>query len=139
MNESASNPQPSPKWLRLIARIWSAPIILYALITALGYTWSWLTTGVADPYGVEGTSFIEALPPILMFISVLGLAAAWRWERLGGLLSLVFIAGVILLLILQGLTSDEFSRFLTPSLLCLLIIVPGVLFLIHSSSFSRKP
>ncbi|RKX75362.1 MAG: hypothetical protein DRP87_14765 [Spirochaetes bacterium] len=70
------------KWIRWIARIWSSPIIIYSLILVAGYTWNWVTTGVADPYAVEAYPPIEALPPILMFLSVLGLGIAWRWERL---------------------------------------------------------
>jgi len=41
------------KWIRRIARIWSFPIIVYALLMFSGYTWSWVTTGVADPHAVE--------------------------------------------------------------------------------------
>ena len=69
------------KWLRRIARIWSFPIIVYALMMFIGYAWSWATTGVADPYVVEEVPFIEALPPILLFVSVIGLGIAWRWEK----------------------------------------------------------
>ena len=79
------------KWIRWIARIWSSPIIVYALIMLIGYAWNLVTIGKADPYTVEGYPLIEALPPILMFLSVLGLGIAWRWERLGGALTLVFL------------------------------------------------
>jgi len=51
------------KWIRWIARIWSFPIIAYALLMFIGYAWNWATTGVADPHAVEGYPPTEALPP----------------------------------------------------------------------------
>jgi hypothetical protein len=71
----------STKWIRRIARIWSAPITVYALMLLTGYTWNWLTTGVADPYAVEEYPPIENLPPLFDFLSILGLGMAWRWEK----------------------------------------------------------
>ena len=49
-------------WIRRIARIWSFPIVVFALIMFAGYTWSWVTTGTADPYAVEDVSLVESLP-----------------------------------------------------------------------------
>lgn len=96
------------KWIRLIARIWSFPIIVYALIMFAGYVWNLTTIGKADPYAVEGYRFVEALPPILMFISILGLGIAWRWERLGGVITLVFIFAVLLLLLFRRPITHDF-------------------------------
>ena len=118
------------KLIRRIARIWSVPIILYSLMMLTGYAWNWLTTGVADPYAVEGYPFIEALPPILMFLAVLGLANAWRWERLGGVINLVFLLGVIVLLLITRPLTDDFSRFVIPYLMTIVIAIPGILFLV---------
>ena len=118
------------KLIRRIARIWSVPIILYSLMMLTGYAWNWLTTGVADPYAVEGYPFIEALPPILMFLAVLGLAIAWRWERLGGVINLVFLLGVIVLLLITRPLTDDFSRFVIPYLMTIVIAIPGILFLV---------
>lgn len=139
MNEITPSLDPDPKWIRITARIWSAPIILYTLLMAAGYTWNWLSTGVADPYAVEGTSFVEALPPILMFISVLGLALAWRWEKFGGVFSLVFTAGVIIVLLIQRPLSDELSRILIPYSMSLIILIPGILFLIYGIRSGKNP
>jgi hypothetical protein len=118
------------KWIRWIARIWSFPIIVYALLMFIGYAWSWVTTGVADPHAVEDYPPIEALPPILMFLSILGLGIAWRWERLGGTITIVFqLAAFSLLLILRPITHD-FPRLAVPYLLSVIVTTPGILFLV---------
>jgi hypothetical protein len=115
--------------MRWIARIWSFPIIVYALLMVIGYGWSWVTTGVADPNAVEDYPPIEALPPILMLVSILGLAIAWRWERLGGTIAVVFQVAVLpLLLILTPITRD-FPLTGIPYFLSMIITIPGVLFL----------
>lgn len=119
------------KLIRRIARIWSAPIIIYSLMMLTGYAWNWLTIGKADPYAVEGYPFVEALPPILMFLAVLGLAIAWRWERLGGAINLVFLLAVIVLLLITRPLTDDFSRYVIPYLMTIVIAIPGILFLIN--------
>ena len=104
--------------------------MVYALLLLVGYAWNWVTLGVADPYAVEGYPPIEALPPILMFLSVLGLGIAWRWERLGGMIVIVFqLAALSLLLVLTPLTHD-FPRSAVPYLLSMIVTIPGVLFLV---------
>ena len=93
--------------IRWSARIWSLPILVYAVLMLAGFTWSWLTTGVADPHAVEDYPFIENLPPVFMLLSVLGLGIAWRWERLGGTIAIVFqLAVLFLLLFLTPITRD---------------------------------
>lgn len=118
------------KRIRRIARIWSAPIIVYSLMMLSGYAWNWLTIGKADPYAVEGYPFIEALPPILMFLGVLGLGIAWRWEKLGGAINLVFQSAVILLLLITRPLTDDFYRSAIPYLMAMVIAIPGILFLV---------
>ena len=127
------------KWIRRIARIWSFPIIVYALMMLTGYAWNWVTTGKADPYVVEGTSFVEALPPILMFLSVLGLGIAWRWERLGGAITLVLELAVLLLLLIQRPITHDFSRSAIPYLMSTVIVIPGILFLVCWRRSRRTP
>jgi len=96
-----------------------------------GYAWNWVTIGKADPYAVEGYPLVEALPPILMFLSVLGLGIAWRWERLGGTISLVFqIAALMVLLIHRPITHD-FCWSVIPYLMSMVIAIPGILFLAY--------
>ena len=119
------------KLIRRIARIWSAPIILYSLMMLSGYAWNWLTIGKADPYAVEGYPFIEAVPPILMFLGVMGLAIAWRWERLGGAINLVFLLGVLVVLLITRPLTDDLSFVLIPYLMTIVIAIPGILFLVY--------
>jgi len=118
------------EWIRWIARIWSAPIIAYALLMFGGYAWNWVTTGVADPYAVQDYPPIEALPPILMFLSILGLGVAWRWERLGGTIAVVLELAVLSLLAIPSPISRDPRRSAIPYLLSMIVAVPGILFLV---------
>jgi hypothetical protein len=118
------------KWIRWIARIWSLPIVICALLMLVGYAWNWMTIGVADPYAVEDYPSIEALPPIFMFLSILGLGIAWRWERLGGTISIVFQLAVLSLLLIFSPLTRDFPRLALPYLLSMIVIIPGVLFLV---------
>jgi hypothetical protein len=127
------------KWIRWIARIWSSPIIIYALMMFIGYAWNWVTTGTADPYAVEGYPLVEALPPILMFLSVLGLGIAWRWERFGGAISLVFLLATLLILLIQRPITQDFSRSAIPYLMSLVVAIPGILFLVSWWRSRRQP
>ena len=127
------------KWIRWIARIWSFPIIVYSLIMLTGYAWNLVTIGTADPYTVEGYPLIEALPPILMFLSVLGLGIAWRYERLGGTITLVFLFAVLLLLLIQTPINHDFYRSAILYLKSTVIAIPGILFLVCWWRSRRMP
>jgi hypothetical protein len=118
------------KWIRWIARIWSLPLVVSALLMFVGYAWNWVTLGVADPNAVEDYPPIEALPPIFMFLSVLGLGIAWRWERLGGIIVIVFQLAVLSFLLFQRPITHDFPRFAAPYLLSMIVTIPGVLFLV---------
>ena len=118
------------KWIRWIARIWSFPIIAYALLLFVGYVWSWMTTGLADPHAVEEVSPIEALPPILLFFGILGLGIAWHWERLGGTIALVFQLAVFSVLLIDRPITQDFPRSAIPYLLTMVTTVPAILFLV---------
>jgi hypothetical protein len=98
----------------------------------IGYTWSWVTTGVADPHAVEEVPLIETLQPILLFISIIGLGIAWRWERLGALTSLIFLFATLILLVIQRPITLDFSLAMIPYLLVIVIAIPGSLFLVCS-------
>jgi hypothetical protein len=117
-------------WIRWIARVWSIPLIVYALLLLVGYAWNWATTGVADPYAVQEVPPVEALPPIFLGLGILGLGIAWRWERLGGTLSIVFQLAALSLLLIHGLLTDGFLRSAIPYLLLTVTFIPGILFLV---------
>jgi hypothetical protein len=118
------------KWIRWIARIWSIPIIGIALLMLIGYAWNWVTIGTPDPYVVEDYPPIEALPPIFMFLSILGLGIAWRWERLGGTITIVFQMAALSLLLIHSPITHDFPRSAVPYLLSMIITTPGILFLV---------
>ena len=130
MAKGSGNRDRVTKWIRWIARIWSVPLIVYALLMLVGTVWNSVTIGVADPYAVEEVPPTEALPPIFMFLRILGLGIAWRWERLGGTIVIVFELAVLSFLLIQRPLTHDFPRFAIPYVLSMIIAIPGVLFLV---------
>lgn len=118
------------KWIRWIARVWSFPLIAGALLVFAGNVWSWVSKGVADPYAVESYAAIEALPPILLFVSILGLGIAWRWEQWGGTIAAVFQLATLAVLLLYSPIARDFPRSGIPYLLWLIVTIPAILFLV---------
>jgi hypothetical protein len=104
-----------------------------------GYAWNWVTIGKPDPYVVEGYPPLEALPPILMFLGVLGLGIAWRWEGIGGVIALVFQLSVFITLLIQRPIKDDFYRSLIPYLMSVVIAIPGILFILYWWRSRRNP
>ena len=126
-------------WTRRIARILSALIIIFVLITVSGYAVNWIITGTADPYAVEDYPFIENLPPAFIFLATLGLAIAWRFEKLGGIINLVFCLATLPILIIHWPVYQD-PRFIAPYIVLVIVAIPGVLFLIywHKSKENQK-
>ena len=112
------------KRIRWIARIWGTVIIAFALLMLIGYAWNWVTTGKADPHAVEDYPPIENLIPITLGLSVLGLGIAWRWEGLGGAITIVFQLAT--LAVHHWLLSPRPY----PYPLTIAIATPGILFLV---------
>lgn len=132
MTEGNDRRNRASNWIRWGARIWSAPVIILALIFFIGYAWSWLTTGVADPHAVEDYPPIENLPPVFLLLSVLGLGLAWRWERQGGTIALLFQAAAVVALLLHRPIAGDFPRSAIPYLIVSVAAIPSVLFLVCS-------
>jgi len=119
------------KWMRWIARIWGTLVLALALLIFAGYAWSWVTTGTADPHAVEDYPPIENLPPLFALLSAVGLGLAWRWEGLGGAINLVFSLAALPVLLIHWPIAHDFPRYLVaPYGIWLIILVPGILFLI---------
>jgi hypothetical protein len=108
---------------RWVARIWSLGPILFALAE------------IIFPHSEEGVPihWTDWLALSLAFISVSGLALAWRWERLGGWISVVALA--IFLVIFLIFVERSF-----PAVLIFLvgIGVPAILFLISAYAGRRS-
>ena len=119
------------KRIRWIARTWGTLLVAFTLLVFTGYAWNWLTTGEADPHAADDYPPIENVPPLLGFLSVLGLAIAWRWEGLGAAIAIGSnLAGLPVLLVHWPITHD-FPRYLVaPYGIWMAIAIPGILFLI---------
>ena len=71
--------------IRRIARIWSAVIIVLALLVFIAEIIAAITTE-QEPY-----PFIENLIPLTLVLSVVGLVVAFRREGLGGAINIIFV------------------------------------------------
>ena len=86
MDRLGSRGDRTTKWIRRIARTSSVVIIAFTVVMIVGHL------VVPDPHAVDYPP-IENLLPLMMSLSVLGLGIAWRWEGLGGAISVgLFLA-----------------------------------------------
>ena len=110
----------SKSWVRLtrwVARIWSLGPILFALAEIL------------FPHAEEGVPvpWTDWLALSLAFMSVIGLALAWRWERMGGWISVVALTIFLVIFLISV------DRSFPAALIFLVGIgVPAALFLISA-------
>lgn len=87
---------PTTTRLRRIARIISAALIAFTIVMVVGHLIA------PEPVEVDYDP-IENILPIIMSLSVFALAVAWRWEGVGGALSLaLFVLVIILDWIIRG-------------------------------------
>jgi len=110
------------KVLRRIARIWSIAIIAIGILIFAGLLIESLLT---NPATTLDYPWWENLMPLMMFLAIVGLAIAWRWEGLGALITL---AGLLANLILYILTGR--SEVLIVVAIMIPVLIPAVLFLI---------
>ena len=68
--------------LRWVARVWSVPSIFALLLP-------YFVEGV---YWLQATSVREAIGHLCFFAILVGLVLAWRWEGLGGALTVAGLA-----------------------------------------------
>lgn len=120
MADTVKDVDVTTKWIRRIARIWSIVVIAFTLFMFIAHVVG------PDEHTVDDYPPIENLQPVLMVLSVMSLALAWRWERIGGILNIsFFVANLLLYWAIHG------RFFPLPGLATLsLAIVPGVLFLV---------
>jgi hypothetical protein len=119
------------RWIRWIARIWGGLVLVFALLILGNYASNWLTTGEADPYAAEDYPPIENLPPLLMFLAALGSGIAWRWEGVGGAITVISQLVALPVLLIHWPIGDGFPRYLVaPYGLWMIVTIPGILFLV---------
>lgn len=121
------------KRLRLIARIWSAIIIGITLLILIGYLGNYFTTGQMDPNAAKDYPPIENIPPLLNLFSAISLALAWKWEKLGGIITIIFQLILLPIYVIHWPLSENIHYLIAPYGIFLIVIVPGVLFFICSS------
>jgi len=118
-------------WIRWIARMWGAVILLIALSVLVGNIWTLMASGEGDPYAAEDYPFIENIPPVLMLVSAVGLGIAWRWEKTGGLIALFGQLAALPILLIHWPIAEGFPRYLiAPYGLSAVVAIPAILFLI---------
>lgn len=126
------------KRLKWIARIWSIPIIFIVLLIFIGNLWDIATNKSVDQYMVSNGTFIEYLPPILISLSTIGLILAWKWEYLGGILTIIFQLIMLIVLFFQTPLFKNFPRSLIPYIIFLIVITPGILFVLSSKKLKDE-
>ena len=113
------NGSPTTTLIRRIARIWSLIIIGLGILVFIAEIIEAATTELA-PY-----PSYENLIPFTLFLSVVGLAVAWRWEGLGGAITVLSVLGNLFVYLLTGRGAVGIViMILTP------ILIPGILFLV---------
>ena len=90
-----------------------------------------MTTGEADPHAAEDYPPIENLPPLLMFVAALGSGIAWRWEGLGGAITIVSQLVTLPVLLIHWPITHDFPRYVVaPYGTWMIVAIPGILFLV---------
>lgn len=100
---------------RWIARIWSVPILIFALARIV----------MPDPYATEPVPAEDWFLLSLWGVAILGLLVAWRWELVGGVLTIatMFLRELAWLL----LKGDWIVNFL---IVWAAVVPPAILFLV---------
>ena len=117
------------KWIsisRKITRIWSAVLIILGVLIFIAEIFA------AQDLPLEPYPWWENLMPLSIFLAILCLGLAWRWEALGGALALFFCVVNLLLYLATGR-----DQFFTVLLITLPVFIPAILYLFISWQ-SRK-
>ena len=111
--------QKTTRIIRWIGRAWAALMVTFMLFMFIAHI---IEDGIGPALNF---SLRDSTMMVSMVISVLGLALAWKWERLGGILAL---GGMVAFYILDFAFTGTFPR----GPVFLIIAFPGVLFLLSS-------
>lgn len=113
---STSNDVPrSAKIIRWIARIWSILVFAFALVRIF----------TPDPYATEPVPVEDWFLLSLWGVAILGLLVAWRWELVGGILTIATLFfRELAWVVLKG---PWFVNFL---IIWAFLVPPAILFLI---------
>jgi hypothetical protein len=130
MYKDATNTEVRSKWIRWTARIWGALIIAFVVLFVIGSIHSLITTGESDPNAQENIPLIEYSGPILLFLSTVGLAIAWKREKIGGGIAVGFQLLFLIILPFQDPISLKMS-FIGPLMISLFVMIPGLFFLAY--------
>ena len=110
------------KTTRWIARIWSVIIFFFVTLRLLQ----------PDPYATEPVAASDWLLLSLWGVAILGLLVAWRWELVGGLITIIFMFNrEIVWLALKGYWMMSF-------LIVWFFVVPPAVLFITASQLERK-
>lgn len=109
--------------IRWIAKIWSGLVILIAIFIIITFLWNLIITGKPDPYSIGEYPTVENLIPVSLFLSILGLVVSFRWEGLGGAITVFFQLATFLIHHLL-LSPRPY-----PYILTVIIITPGILYI----------
>jgi len=138
MKESANLIQKGSSRLLLMAKIWSVVVIAIGVFIFAGYASNFFTTGVADPYAAENYPFIENIPPFFSFICVIGLALAWKWKLVGGLIAIIFSVANYVIFFIHWPLTENINFLFAPYGINTLILVPGIMFVLYWRKFQKS-
>jgi len=123
MSTSVSDYDKTTNTIRKIARIWSLVIFAIALIILIAeIIEAWLNPELINSY-----PWYENLIPMTLFLAVVGLSLAWRWEVFGSVLCIICIVANYVMYIAFG--GSGRGLYVVP-LILLPVFIPGILFLI---------
>lgn len=108
-------PSRSVKIIRWIARIWSILVFVVALIIIF----------IPDPYATEPVPASDWFLASLWGVAILGLLIAWRWELIGGIITIatMFVRELIWVM-LKGYWWVNFLIF------WFFVVPPAIMFLV---------
>lgn len=105
----------SEKIIRWIARIWSIPVFVFALLRII----------TPDPYATEPVPASDWFLLSLWGVAILGLLIAWRWELVGGIITIAtMFVRELFWVILKG---DWLVNFL---IFWFFVVPPAILFMV---------